>query len=261
MAADPDSDHLAEADSLRLIADEAAMRYGPSSQAVVFLKYEELLRLWHVEMDVGPRAGGGLRDRLTRVADEIRTAYSRQLTVRHDHPTRVVRQTPLIIEFDRRAFEDRYSSAASVAVEQVWQVDSVELPQGFVTGAPHMFVVDDLGRLLIWRRRFSFRELIFGRAKSCVAGVPVAHPMLVPDRLRVRTAGEMVLIGTPRVYAVVANTKSGHFRPPPSTGVVIREACEQFFDVPAARIDVFTVGGRSDEEYSGSTHRMAGLVS
>lgn len=254
-----DADYLAEADRLHTAAEQAAIKYGPSSQAVVFLKYEELIRLRHVELITGPTSV--LRDRLDRAVDDIRTAYSRQLTVRHDHPTRVVGTDPPVIEFDRAVFQDRYAVAARTAVNQIWQVRSAELPDGFAIGAPHMFVIDDRGQLLIWRRQFSFRELIFGRAKSQIDGVPVAHPMLVPDRLRVRTAGEIVLIGTSRVHAVVANTKSGHFRPAPSTGAAVWQACADLFALPADRIDVFTVGGLSDEEHAGSTHRFAEVMS
>ncbi|UED83227.1 hypothetical protein [Streptomyces profundus] len=254
-----DAYYLAEADKLHAAAEQAAVKYGPSSQAVVFLKYEELIRLWHVHMCDGPDPR--LRERLTHAAEHIRAAYARQLSVRRDHPTRVVGEDPLVIEFDRAVFQERYAVAAPEAVRQTWQVDSPEIPEGFATGAPHMFVIDDLGNLLIWRRRFSFRELIFGRAKSQIDGVPVAHPMLVPDRLRVRTAGEIVLIGAPRVHAMVVNTKSGHFRPPPSTGTVVREVCAERFAVPTDRIDVFTVGGLSDQDYEGSTHRLARAVS
>ncbi|WP_433393149.1 hypothetical protein [Micromonospora sp. KLBMP9576] len=251
-------DYLAEAAKLRVAAEQAAVKYGPSSQAVVFLKYEELIRLWHVHLAAGSTPPP--RDQLDRAAEDIRNAYARQLTVRHDHPTRVVRRDPLVIEFDRAVFEDRYAVAAHRAVEQTWRVRSAEVPADFATGAPHMFVIDDRGQLLIWRRQFTFRELIFGRAKSQVEGVPVAHPMLVPDRLRVRTAGEIVLIGGPRVHAVVANTKSGHFRPPPSTAAVVRATCAELFAVPTDRIDVFTVGGLSDQEYAGSTHRLVGMT-
>ncbi|WP_025620261.1 hypothetical protein [Salinispora cortesiana] len=252
-------DYLTEAAKLRAAAEQAAVKYGPSSQAVVFLKYEELIRLWHAHAHARPTPP--LCDRLARAAEDIRAAYARELTVRHDHPTRVVNRDPLVIEFDRTVFEDRYAVAARTAVEQTWRVRSAEVPDSFARGAPHMFVIDDRGELLIWRRKFSFRELIFGRAKSQVEGVPVAHPILVPDRLRVRTAGEIVLIGGSQVHAVVANTKSGHFRPPPSTGAVVRETCAQLFAITTDRIDVFTVGGLSDQEYAGSTHRLAGVSS
>lgn len=254
-----DTHYLAEADELHTAAAHAVRKYGPLSQAVVFLKYEELIRLWHAHLTIGPTHD--LCERLARTAEDIRIAYARQLTVRHDHPTRLVQSDPLIIEFDRGVFQDRYGVAAATAVKQTWHVRSAEIPADFVTGAPHMFVIDDEGRLLIWRRRFNLRELIFGRAKSHVDGVPVAHPMLVPDRLRVRAAGEIVLIGAPQVHAVVANTKSGHFRPPPSTGVVVREVCAELFDVPTHRVDVFTLGGLSDQGYANSTHRLVEATS
>lgn len=246
--------HLAEADQLRAAAEQAAVKYGPASQAVVFLKYEELIRLWHADMAAPAPVP---RDRLTATADEIRTAYARRLTVRDQHPTRIVGTDPLVIEFDRTVFEERYAPAVRTAVAQTWHVTSADLPAGYAAGAPHMFVVDDEGRLLVWRRRFSFRELIFGRAKSRVDGIPVAHPMLVPDRLRVRAAGEIVLVGTSRVHAVVANTKSGHFRPPPSTGNVVRELCQRLFALPPDRVDVFTIGGLSDADSAGATRRLA----
>jgi hypothetical protein len=250
--------YLAEADRLREVTRQAAVTYGPSSQAVVFLNYEELIRLWHHEMLTG--AHTLLRRRRARLVSAIQAAYKRQLTDREAHPTRIVRFDPLVVEFDPRTFQDRYASAAPKAVQHTWRVQPGPVPEGFALGAPHMFVIDDTGELLIWRRQFSFRELIFGRAKSEIAGVPVAHPMLVPERLRVRAAGEIVLIGDSTVYAIVANTKSGHFRPPPSTGEVVREACEELFRLPRERVDVFTIGGRSDEDHVHSTHRLPGAL-
>jgi hypothetical protein len=250
-----DTDYLVQADELRAAATRAAVKYGPRSQAVVFLKYEELIRLWFADATAAPAP----QDRLAAAA-EIRAAYARQPVVRRQHPTRVVGADPLVIEFDQATFDERYASTARTAIGQICHVTSADLPDGIATGAPHMFVVDDEGRLLVWRRRISSRELILGRAKSRIDDVAAVHPMLVPDRLRVRAAGEIVLIGTSRVHAIVANTKSGHYRPPPSTGEVVRKTCARLLAVPTDRIDVFTVG-LSDEDCAASTHRLAGAGS
>jgi len=52
-----------------------------------------------------------------------------------------------------------------------------------------------------------------------------------------------VVLGTDHVRAVIANTKSGHFRPPPSAGDVVRARCRSLFGLADSDIDVFTLFG------------------
>ena len=96
-----------------------------------------------------------------------------------------------------------------------------------------------------------FEELVFGRNRATVAGIPVAHPMLVPDSLRATAAGEIVFIGAPRVAAVIMNNKSGHFRLPPSCRTVIRRKCRSVLGLPDGAIDIFLVGGRDEPAADG----------
>jgi hypothetical protein len=113
---------------------------------------------------------------------------------------------------------------------------------GVKFGRPYMWVIDDRNRMLIWARPFSFEELVFGRNRATVAGIPVAHPMLVPDRLQASAAGEIVFIGRDRVSAVIVNNKSGHFRLPPSCASIIRAKCVTVLGLDDTAIDIFVMG-------------------
>lgn len=247
---------LDEADRLAQLATSAAEKYGPLSQAVVFLKYEELIRLRFHERIDGHSAG--IVDRIARTEKIIHDSYAHELVSRSDHPTRIVSGPPVLIEFDRDVFDREYAAVAGEVTSNMWIVQSCAMPDGMNPGAPHMFVVDDHGRLLVWRRPFSFRELIFGRTKSRVNGVPVAHPMLVPQRLKALAAGEIVLVGDTTIEAVIANTKSGHFRPPPSAGQVLHALCIDVLGVDPAKVAVFTAGGTSDQDHAAFTIRVGG---
>jgi hypothetical protein len=139
-------------------------------------------------------------------------------------------------------FEQLYQKIMPIAGPGIRELTGPVQP-GLRPGRPYMFVIDEDRRFLIWDRPFSFQELVFGRNRAAVAGVPVGHPIIVPDRLRASAAGEIVFIGSPRIRAVIVNNKSGHFRFPPSCREVIVDRCRQVLELSEDSIDVFIVGG------------------
>lgn len=219
-----------------------AFRYGERSQGIVFVLYDELIALRTVLAErpdaVPARAWArSVADRLAkRYREDFVDPPNPQL------PCTVVSTDPLVVEFDRDAFERKYRGAVAEVAPDTYEITGPDNPD-LVPGRPYMFVIDEAGRFLVWRRPFNFDELVFGRNRATVAGIPVAHPMLVPERLRATAAGEIVFIGSPTVAAVIVNTKSGHFRLPPSTAPVIYDACRSVLGLPDRAVDVFLVGG------------------
>lgn len=226
------------------LVDLAVTRYGPRSQALAFLLYEELIALR--TLHARPNAGMAVAARIAALRRQIQSRYdSAPFPPLASTPVRRLGGEPPLLEFDREIFEARYARVASAVRVELVQVDGPE-PRGLRSGTPYMFVVDDHHRMIVWNRAFRFADLVFGRNRARIDDVPVAHPLLVPDRLRAYSAGEIVFIGDDRVEAVVCNTKSGHFRPPPSSGEAVRAICRDVLGLDGSRIDVFTVGSRPE---------------
>lgn len=155
---------------------------------------------------------------------------------------RVVPGSPLTIEFDRAFFDERYLPAAPTVAGDLVEI-TTPLLAPLEPGRCYMYVIDDLGRLLVWNRAFALADLAFGRNRATVGGIPVAHPMLVPDRLRIWAAGEVTFLGGEKIAAAVLNNSSGHFQPPSSCGSIIREVVRAATGLAEGHVDVFTLSG------------------
>ncbi len=212
--------------------------YGPHSQARVFVLYEELIALRTVlTADPGEER---VATRIRELSALIGQAYLSSAGAAPPPRRTVLSADPPLLEFDRELFEERYRSVCDAVLADTIELrDPVEPLRHLTSGISYMFVIDEDERLLVWTRPFELVDLIFGRNRASVDGVPVAHPMLVPDRLLARAAGEIVLIGADRVAMVVANTKSGHFQPPLQSVAVVRETFRRVFGLTEPDIDVF----------------------
>jgi hypothetical protein len=221
------------------VADAAAIRYGADSQGLSFVLYGQLCAMRNALLeDPGSVV---LSARIAAVRDEIQRAYRLTTAPRHDPaPVRTVVGAPTLYEYDRATFDRRYAPVAEAVRHEIITVDGADVAPLRVN-QPYMFAIDDAGDLRVWNRPQSLADLIFGRNRVMIGGVPVAHPVLVPDRLRVAAAGEIIFLGRPKVLAVVANTKSGHFRPDPDSADVIRLTCRGLFGIIDRDIDVFTL--------------------
>ncbi|MEU8190794.1 hypothetical protein ACN267_21650 [Micromonospora sp. WMMD734] len=216
-----------------------ALRYGADSQAMVFVLYEELLALRTALL----RHPGSivLTARIAALRRHIQGLYDRSAFPRlAETPVVTVQTAPLLLEYSRSVFQRRYAAAARSIRPQLVAVTEPRV-EPLRPGRPYMFVVDDTRTLKVWNRPFHFGDLVFGRNRATVDGTPVAHPMLVPDRLRVLAAGEIILVGRGKPAAVIVNTKSGHFRPPPATAEAIRDVCREVLRLQDHDIDIFTL--------------------
>jgi hypothetical protein len=221
----------------------AAHRYGARSQAIWFLLTDELLRVRrHLVEAPGAAVPTARVARLRRTIQDL-FDLGGYLQAGPAPNARPVPGEPGLIEYDREVFDTRYLTAVPTVQADLVTMRDGRL-DGLTPGAHHMFVVDDAGRLIVWRRPFRMDDLVFGRNRATVDGVPVAHPMLVADRLRVRAAGEVVFLAGADLVAraAVVNTKSGHFRPPPSCLGAIRTAFAAAAGLEPEALDVFTMG-------------------
>lgn len=241
------SSMLLENDVRQLIArfdgleQDYAVRYGPISQARVFVLMEELVTLRFAILETRGTGAELLRGQRREVAARIQYLYDMSpFPEGPPPPVRVLDGRPPVIEFDRSVYAQKYASAAESIRQDIvllddWKPETQERPVAY------MYVVDDKGRLRVWTRPFRMADLILGRNRATVSGIPVAHPMLVPERLRVRAAGEITPIISDGIAGVVANLKSGHFRPEPAAAVAVRDACAAALGLDPSDCDVLTV--------------------
>jgi hypothetical protein len=195
-------------------------RHGPRSIAVLLALQDHLV----TQLDL-------LRQMPAR-AREIRPTIDRlvrDLTERHratsivDIPA-LCRRDGDVMEFDRDHYA-RYRELAARISHDVIDLD--ESTAGRVEPLhAHLFVVDEALRLRVYARPISLADVLVGRVGGTGAE-RVTHPMLVDGALRVRAAGELILVGQRPVSAVVATLRSGHFRPPPRTAQIVREVCRE----------------------------------
>jgi hypothetical protein len=209
--------------------------YGPQSQASVFVRYEELISLRTVL--TADRGHERVAERVRVLREQIAQAYLASGGAAPPPRREILSADPPLLRFDREIFDRRYREVSGQVLAETVELRDPRTPLlSLRPGASYMFVIDERDRLLVWTRPFALVDVVFGRNR---ASVPVAHPMLVPQRLLARAAGEIVLIGTDRVSMVVANTKSGHFQPPRESVAVVRQACRRIFQLSDEDVDVF----------------------
>lgn len=238
---------IAEGEARQLISRfddlerQYAERYGPTSQARVFVLMEALVSIRFGLIEATPAGAGLLLDRRREIVAQVQHLYDMSpFPEGPPPPTRVLVGVPPVIEFDRSVFDVKYASAANSMQQDIAFLEEWK-PEPQVRPVAYMYVVDDAGRLRVWTRPFRMSDLILGRNRATISGVPVAHPMLVPERLRVRAAGEITPIFSGGITGVVANLKSGHFRPAPAAASAVRAACAEAIGIEAGECDVLTV--------------------
>lgn len=206
----------------------AADRYGRNSQAVVFLLYEELLSM--LTLLAAEQSSTPVRTRVEELVSDIQHRFD---TGGVAAPARKVQRTvstnPTVIEFDRPTFEKYYRRPLEAMDRRaVRMADRGQVLAALRLGASYLYVVDEDGELWIWPRPYRLLDVMFGWAQGrSTEATRVVHPMLVPDRLRARAAGELVVVGSPERLFAVANLKSGHFRPSVECASGIRQAVER----------------------------------
>jgi hypothetical protein len=247
-AAAPASEHdevvAAFADYVR----EIETAYGPRSNAAMIVRYEYLLTLTDLVAHE-PDPGGVLAGECERLRGIIQTYFDRGMSApgREWPPSRLVETSPPLIEFDRAYYEQHYERFTRRVASRTVLVDASTAPS-IPRLETLLFVVDADYRLVVYLRPLSMEDMVVGRNPALRGGVLVRHPMLVPEHLTVRAAGELVLLGRDRVRAIVANNRSGNYRPPRASADTLREAARRLFGLPPEAVTVFTVGSTGDGE-------------
>jgi len=217
---------------------EMETAHGPRSTAAMVARYEYLLTLTDV-LAHEPDPGGALAGECQRLRAVIQEHFDRGMTSPGGGwpPSRVVETSPPLIEFDRAEHYGRYTRRVASRTVSVDASTAPSVPRLETL----LFVVTADYGLVVYLRPLTMEDMVVGRNPALRGGVLVRHPMLVPEQLTARAAGELVLIGRDRVRAIVANNRSGNFRPPPGSAAMLREAARRLFGLPPEAVTVFTV--------------------
>jgi hypothetical protein len=223
---------------------EMESTHGTRSTAAMVARYEYLLTLTDLLVHE-PDPGDVLAAERERLGAVIQDHFDRGMTSPGGGwpPSRLVETSPTLIEFDRAYYEEHYGRFTRMVASRTVSVDAATAPS-IPRLETLLFVVDADYRLLVYLRPLSMEDMVLGRNPALRGGVLVRHPMLVPERLTARAAGELVLVGRDRVRAILANNRSGNFRPPPGSAAVLRRAALQLFGLPPDAVTVFTVAAR-----------------
>ena len=217
------------------VIERTAARYGASSQAVALVKLRYLVALLE---SIDRTQCACERVTLGGVVADLAKWYESTVPPLVPAPVRILDSERPLLEYDDAAYE-RYRQTGS-EIQQDIQVVGVSILEEVEAASWYNYAIDERDRLVIHRRALSLKELALARRMT--GSSMVTHPMLVHDTLRVQSAGEILFVGTREVRAVVANTKSGHFCPPPQSALVLRRCCEHLFRLEPERIVVFAVG-------------------
>lgn len=226
------------------VAAIAARRFGDRSQAVYFVLHDELIRV-RTLLSTDLFRSPFLQSRIAYLRAQIQYlndvgGYLRAGPAPH---ARIVSRHPTVLEYDRTVFDSRYSCAAEDVRSGLVHVKDRQF-NPLQPGKCYMYVIDEYGELIVWNRAFRFADLVFGRNRATVHGVPVAHPLLVPETLRVCAAGEFIPFACDptgaTLGAAIVNTKSGHYRPPPTCVPLIEEVFDRIGLGPSD-LDIFTL--------------------
>ena len=213
-------------------------RYGPSSQAVMLTSFDYLLALCDF---AGGRSSavGKVRHQIDSLIRELSDWYSLSEPVGNAPPVQVLDKELPLLQFDRVEYERRYGIVGLALQREVRVVDDHVLST-LLPARPYNYVIDECGQLIVHMRPLNFRDLVFSRRAA--GQTEVTHPMLVHDTLSVMAAGEIAFVGYHgRVSTIVANTKSGHYWPPPPSAAALRRVCDLLFHLRDEDTIVFVV--------------------
>jgi len=150
----------------------------------------------------------------------------------------------LIYCFDPDEFEERYGYGISGIDEYIKQIDEASIVDSVQDGFWYIYVIDQNDNILIYNEPVSITELVLNRNKNNFRNIPIVHPILVHNRnLRVKAAGEITfVIDNDSLKGVVANTKSGHFRPHPSISALALKVISSQLKLPQENVVIIPVG-------------------
>lgn len=186
------------------------------------------------------------RDLIDRVGHDAHHAYSTaEPPARLPDWCRVVDAALPVIEFDRCYHESHYQQHQSLIAPRLVPVRP-ETANRLASLATYMFVLRGDGVLVVYDEPYEAIDIVSGRAAPRVNGAPVTHAQLAAPSLRAIAAGELTFVIDGSFQAVVANLKSGHFRPPAYAKLPLQAFFEDQLGIVPNRVVVLPLFAHGD---------------
>lgn len=158
--------------------------------------------------------------------------------------TKIEKGDKTLYSFEKNYFMQRYGAALPGAGKNTIQINDSSDVSSLINKGWYLYVIDQNENLLIYNDPLNTVDLVLNRNDIKYNEVPIVHPILVYDRdLTVMAAGEIFFIGVNgELKGIIANTKSGHFRPSPNSSDVIEKVLSEIFPFNRNSIILVPVG-------------------
>jgi hypothetical protein len=202
-------------------------RYSQDSQAYAAISYAQLVELLHSASSTNAEAAWDLAsEQLQLCQEQLWRGFrardrSHVVTLDEDMPLLQFRETPTIqLPSPRTIPEVLPLNATTLA--------SVE------TGNHYLYVLSPTDEIFIYVTPLTIADLFFPDRDALRNSV--RHPQISPNGDPVQSAGEICIFGGKQAAAVLFNTRSGHYQPPPRSALAMRRACRNALNVSDERI-------------------------
>lgn len=215
------------------LLSSVAREFGPGTQAQLLVTYEYLLTLLDLAAK-DPSHTAELEGLIYHLAREIQRAHSSAQPNPPPAEWCFHEGAEPRLRFSSTVFARHYVHRAKRIESELLVVDPTSV-RTLVELTPYIYVVGLDGRVVVWDRPLSLDQIVLAR-DPVVDADRVTHPMLVPRHLTVLCAGELIIIRSRsgEVRTILANTRSGHFRPPPCSAQHLRAALRNSLRLPAS---------------------------
>lgn len=214
---------------------QVSERFGAESQAVFVVRYEAFV---HRIRDTVENCSAADEAALAVAWEDLQRRFQNSISVPEIQAARSRgKDDPNLLEYSRSEFEARYANRKPPTLLTLAEASPMKRLPGINLMHNYLYVLDDRRHLRLNNRPLTVRDRLTARALGQDLDMPV-HPQLVPERLSVYAAGEMTFVGHSALSAVVANLKSGHYRPTASAAPLLREFLRERLGLPLGRVFV-----------------------
>lgn len=207
--------------------------FGRGTQAQLLITYEYLLTLLDVAAKDHSHATE-LKGLVYHLAREVQRAHSAAQPPAPPAGWCFREGVEPRLRFSSALFAHHYADRAREIERELIVLDPTTAP-ALRELVPYIYVVDVEGRVVVWDQPLRLDQIVLAR-DPVLDPDRVTHPMLVPRHLTVLCAGELIIIRSEQglLRTVLANTRSGHFRPPPCSAQHLRRALRNRLRLPAS---------------------------
>lgn len=225
----------------RAVVERLERRYGHRSVAVAVARTEFLLSLGQAIGRLPADADHPGFESGCELAAWLRGWFWSAPSPPDQGFCQLLETSPALMQYDSTFYDAHFAEHGATIQSELCVVNQDAFTR-LQPGRWYNYAVDEHWNLIVHTQPLALSDLALPHAYEPDR---VVHPMLVHSTLRARAAGEIAFIGQRgRVSAVIANTKSGHFRPPPQSATVLRELCARRFGLRP--LDILTFAFRSD---------------